>query len=99
MARQKGSREAYGEITITHRGRKIKTSVGSRKYESTFGGTSGNRMAHTTGRVPEGYNHRPELIASLFYGTAASWWLVCETNNIFDVFEQLKGGSSLRLPR
>ena len=98
MARQKGSRSGYGEITIRHKGHPINTSVGSLRYESSFGGS---RRAGDFGikRVPEGYNHRPDLIADLFYGTTSLWWIVCETNAIFDVFEQLNAGDSVYLPR
>jgi hypothetical protein len=99
MANRKGQRASYGQVIIEHKGRKIPTSVGSRSYEGMFGG---DRMlavfARTQGNIPDGYNHRPELIANLFLNTPASWWIICERNSIFDVFEQLNSGDTLRIP-
>ena len=98
MARGRGLRSGYGHFTIRHKGHPINTSVGSLQYESSFGG-SRMGVGLTVKRVPEGYNHRPDLIADLFYGTTSLWWIVCETNSIFDVFEQLNSGDPIYLPR
>jgi hypothetical protein len=86
-----------GAISISHKGKNITTSVGSRRYESLYSGANvgaGLRM----GNIATGYAHRPDLIANLFLGTPSQWWVICETNAIFDVFEQLKSGDVIRLP-
>ncbi len=86
-------------IQITHKGRKITTSVGSPIYENSYAGNNPNALdGHTTGSIPPGYEHRPDLIADLFYNTSTSWWKVCEINNIFDVFENLNSGNRIYLP-
>ena len=96
---RKDSRYSYGSITIMHKGKKIKTTVGSRGYEATFAGTHPPALAnHNTGNIPYGYQQRPDLIADLFYNSPTSWWRVCEVNNIFDVFEQLNSGDQIFLP-
>lgn len=92
-------RSSYGEVTIKHRGKLIKTSVGSRGYESIFtGDIAFLDVERSDGNIPAGYVHRPDLIANLFMNTPEAWWLVCEQNSIFDVFEQLNSGDHIRLP-
>ncbi len=97
---KRGMRAGYGQVVINHRGKPIPTSVGSRRYEAVFGGNNG-LLANKgrNGTIPNGYEHRPDLIANLFLNTPGGWWLVCERNAIFDVFEQLNSGDSIRLPR
>jgi len=92
-------RDTYGLIYIQHRGHSIPTTVGSKQYENTFGGLQGDAaLAVRVGNIPAGYDHRPDLISNLWTGTTGLWWLVCEQNNIFDIFEQLKTGDRIYLP-
>lgn len=95
----KGTRKSYGYIEIEHKGVKMRTSVGSASYEDFFAGQSALRnFAYANGNIPVGYEHRPDLIANLFLESPVSWWIICERNAIFDVFEQLKPGDAIRLP-
>ena len=96
MINNENTRAGYGEITIKHRGRNITTSVGSRKYESLF--TDSSDDSYTFGNIPSGYANRPDLISNLFMNSPELWWVVCEQNIIFDVFEQLNSGDSIKLP-
>ena len=91
-------RLSAGNVVINHKGKKIPTSVGSRGYELLYSGLNVGAGLQT-GNVPGGYAHRPDLIANLFMGGPSAWWIICETNAIFDVFEQLKSGDVIRLPR
>jgi len=96
---RKDGRSQYGLVTLTHKGKKLVTTVGSKGYETNFGGTNPPALStHTVGNIPFGYHHRPDLIADLFYNSASAWWRVCEINNIFDVFEQLNSGDQIFLP-
>jgi len=91
-----GSRGSFGQIKVLHKGKSIFTSVGSESYEGTFGPQVASIPVN--GVVPPGYAHRPDLISNLFLGSPSTWWIICETNAIFDVFEQLKSGSPIRVP-
>ena len=96
---KKNSRGTSGEILVEHKGKKIYTSVGSRSYEAVYSGensTAGSGLRN--GNIPDGYAHRPDLIANLFINTPSQWWVVCERNSIFDVFEQLNSGDAIRIP-
>ena len=92
-------RSEAGEIFINHKGHSIPTSVGSKAYEFVFGGDIDLQFfPRTLGTIPNGFQHRPELIADLFLDTPSLWWIICERNAIFDVFEQLKPGSPIYIP-
>lgn len=97
--KRKGNRDSYGYAEIEHKGVRMRTSVGSPTYEDFFGGEASLRnFENANGNIPVGYEHRPDLIANLFMESPMSWWIICERNSIFDVFEQLKAGEAIRLP-
>ena len=99
MKSNKNMRSGYGEVVVNHRGKLIPTSVGSLRYETLFTEYQGSlTKGQSTGNIPAGYAHRPDLIANLFMNTPGAWWIVCEQNSIFDVFEQLNSGDHIRLP-
>tara|TARA_R110002020_G_scaffold16023_2_gene56833 strand:- start:192 stop:500 length:309 start_codon:yes stop_codon:yes gene_type:complete len=99
MAKNHGSRAKAGQILINHKGVKIPTSVGSHMYEREYGGNMELKFfPRTEGKIPFGFNHRPELISNLFLNKPSLWWLVCERNSIFDVFEQLNAGDPIDIP-
>lgn len=93
------NRDTYGYIWVLHKGKTIPTTVGSKNYEGTFGGLQSNfNFPNTIANIPIGYDHRPDLIANLWMGTPDAWWLICERNNIFDIFEQLNSQDRIYLP-
>lgn len=98
MAIIRGRRTKFGEIRIRHKGHSIPTSVGSGLYESIFSGSNNESFVGSDGNIPNGYEHRPDLISNLFLETPTTWWIICERNSIFDVFEQLKPGDAIRIP-
>lgn len=94
------NRLSEGEIKIKHKGKIFHTSVGSRVYESQYSGDNNiQALGFVNGNIPSGYAHRPDLISNLFYNTPTQWWVICERNSIFDVFEQLDSGSVIRIPK
>jgi len=95
MVTTQGSRAQQGQIFINHKGVSIPTSVGSRRYDFRYGEEVDT---FPTGTIPLGFAHRPDLISNLFLDTPDLWWMVCENNSIFDIFEQLNSGDSIKLP-
>jgi len=93
MDTRKGSRGLSGQVVINHKGVEIPTSVGSLSYEGVV-----LRGLVSSGSIPLGYAHRPDLIANLFLDTPNLWWYICEQNSIFDIFEQLNSGDLINLP-
>jgi hypothetical protein len=95
----RGARSGFGEIVISHKGHPITTTVGSITYEDQFGGDfSQVNFVKTDGNIPNGFQHRPDLISNLFFNNPSAWWLICERNAIFDVFEQLNPGDEIKIP-
>ena len=86
-------------IAIRHKGKVIKTSVGSKNYERRFSGLkAATATPHFPGYIPAGYEHRPDLISDIFHNSPHSWWRICELNNIFDTFEHMKAGEKIYIP-
>jgi hypothetical protein len=50
------------------------------------------------GTIPAGYEHRPDLISDLFYGTVTKDWMILMFNNIKDPFQELNVGDEILLP-
>jgi hypothetical protein len=95
----RGDRSKAGQVFINHKGHLIPTSVGSRPYENKYSGEiAASFIPKLFGNIPFGFEHRPELISNLFLGTPNLWWVICERNAIFDVFEQLKAGTAIKIP-
>ena len=93
-------REGRGMITISHKGKVLTTSVGSKGYERLYSGLGANLNHYNkVGKIPVGYDSRPDLITNLFFGSPDSWWLICERNNYFDVFEQINVGDRIIIPK
>lgn len=51
------------------------------------------------GYVPNGFEHRPDLISNVFYGTPKNWWLLCVVNNVIDPFEGFNAGERIAIPK
>jgi hypothetical protein len=85
--------------TIRHKGKIFKTSVGSAAYENLYCGMKAvNSFPLLTGFIPNGYQHRPDLISNVFLSNVSSWWRLCEINSIYDTFEQLNIGDEIYIP-
>lgn len=53
---------------------------------------------YTVGKIPPGYEHRPDLISDLFYGTVTKDWVIVMFNKIKDPFQQLNAGDEILIP-
>ena len=51
------------------------------------------------GFVPPGYEHRPDLISNVFYGSPRNWWLLMLVNGINDPFEGFYVGQRILIPK
>ena len=90
------SRSSGGYIDLYHKGRNVSTTVGSVLYENGIISLGGIPAVEKF--VPAGYDHRPDLIANLFFDGPSSWWLVMELNGLSDPFDSLKLGERIMLP-
>lgn len=83
--------------TVTHRNAKVKTIYNAPAYDKLIGNLE-NAYEYEVGYVPLGYEHRPDLISNVFYGTPAYWWLLMLVNSISDPNEGFKVADRILIP-
>tara|TARA_R110002051_G_scaffold240473_1_gene300954 strand:+ start:757 stop:1059 length:303 start_codon:yes stop_codon:yes gene_type:complete len=54
---------------------------------------------YEVGYVPAGYEHRPDLISNVFYGSPKNWWLLMYVNGINDPFEGFNTNDRILIPQ
>ena len=91
------SRYAYGMQTYIHKGHVTTASVGSQDWDNYLVALS--YLPSQIGNVPPEFEHRPDLISNVWYGSTGLWWLVMVMNNLFDPFEELDRGDPILLPK
>jgi hypothetical protein len=50
------------------------------------------------GKIPAGFEHRPDLISNLFFGTPGYWWYLMLVNGVTDPFEGFNSGDQILIP-
>jgi len=51
------------------------------------------------GFVTAGFEHTPDLLSNVFYGSPDKWWLLMLVNNINDPFEGFKVQDRILIPK
>lgn len=90
--------ESLGSQIVSHRNAKVKTSYNTKGYDKVLGDLE-NAYDYEVGYVPAGYEHRPDLISNVFYGTPAYWWLLMLVNSISDPHEGFKVSDRILIPK
>ena len=54
---------------------------------------------YDVGYIPAGYEHRPDLISNVFYGSPKNWWLLMFVNGITDPFEGFNANQRILIPK
>ena len=83
---------------IQHRGCKISTILNTASFDSILENLE-TYYEYDVGFVPEGYQHRPDLISNVFYGSPKNWWLLMLVNGVTDPFEGFKVGEQILIPK
>tara|TARA_R100000951_G_scaffold74617_2_gene62879 strand:+ start:4733 stop:5035 length:303 start_codon:yes stop_codon:yes gene_type:complete len=86
------------EAIVTHRQVTTKTIVNTSRFDSLLEDLE-ESFEYEIGYVPAGYEHRPDLISNIFYGTPKNWWLLMLVNNIEDPFEGFNVQDRIVIPR
>jgi len=92
------TRYSTGEVKYTHKGKVVNSSVGSNSIDRITK-YSNSIFKYDVGYIPAGFEHRPDRISNLFYGTPSYWWLILLVNNIPDSFEGLGVGDRILIPK
>ena len=88
---------SLGELKVVHRNTTVKTIVNTEGHDQLLQNLS-EEYEYQVGYVPEGYEHRPDLISNVFYGDPSKWWLLMEVNSISDPFEGFKVNDRILIP-
>ncbi len=87
-----------GKNIFSHRGVRVATTLHVPEMDQLLEGLD-TAFEYDIGRVPIGYEHRPELISHIFYGTPALWWLLMVYNGITDPNEGFRIGQKIKIPK
>jgi len=89
---------ALDVVKITHRNATVTTIINSPVFDRILGNLE-DAYEYDVGYVPAGYEHRPDLISNIFYGSPNNWWLLMLVNNITDPFEGFKLHERILIPK
>ena len=89
---------ALDEVKVAHRSITTNTIVNAEKFDTLLGDLE-NAYEYEVGYVPAGYEHRPDLISNVFYGTPKNWWLLMLVNSIDDPFEGFNESDRILIPK
>lgn len=86
----------YNEIF--HRGVITTTILNTPHFDDILANLS-DSYEYEVGYVPEGYEHRPDLISNVFYGSPKNWWLLMLVNGITDPGEGFRVNQKILIPK
>lgn len=100
MTKLKPNNGPYGiEVNeVLHRGAKVTTILNTPSFDNLIRNLD-KAYEYEIGYVPAGFDHRPDLIANVFYGKPNNWWLLMLVNNISDPFEQFSLNQKIFIPK
>jgi len=98
MTNQHRGPYSLDEIRVKHREVVSNTIVNSQKFESLLSNLD-DAYDYDIGYVPAGYEHRPDLISNVFYGSPKNWWLLMLVNGISDPFEGFNENDAILIPK
>lgn len=98
MSTNKLSPYNIGVTEISHKGTTVTSYLNNANFDAFYENID-KTFKYDVGYVPNGFEHRPDLISNVFYNTPAYWWLLMLVNNITDPFESFNAGDRILLPR
>jgi len=84
--------------TVKHRGVLTKTILNTPTFDSLITNLDSS-YEYDVGYIPAGYEHRPDLISNLFYGSPKNWWLLMLVNSVTDPNEGFKQNDKILIPK
>jgi hypothetical protein len=84
--------------SVLHRNAKVTTILNTKKFDNILENLD-TAYTYEVGYVPAGFEHRPDLISNVFYGSPSNWWLLMLVNNISDPFEGFKVQDRILIPK
>lgn len=85
-------------LGVRHRKTLTTTIVNTKSFDSILDNLE-TAYDYEVGFVPPGFEHRPDLISNVFYGTPDKFWLLMLVNNISDPFEGFNVNDRILIPK
>jgi len=85
-------------VSEAFRNTRINTIVNSPTFDSLIANLD-DAYEYEIGYVPAGYEHRPDLISNIFYGSPKNWWFLMLVNGITDPFEGFRVSQRILIPK
>jgi len=98
MAKQDKGPYSLDEVRVQYKNITTNTIVNAEKFDTLLAKLD-TAFEYEVGYIPEGYEHRPDLISNLFYGSPKNWWLQMLVNSVEDPFEGFNVGDSILIPK
>ena len=98
MTNDKRGPYSLDENLVNHRQIVTNTIVNTEGFDALLADLE-DAYEYEVGYVPAGYEHRPDLISNVFYGTPRNWWLLMLVNNINDPFEGFNVNDKILIPK
>jgi len=89
---------AFDVVTARHKETNVTTILNSPVFDKIVSNLE-DAFEYEIGYVPNGYEHRPDLIANVFFGSPKYWWLLMLVNNITDPNEGFKLNERILIPK
>ena len=83
---------------VKHRNAEVTTILNSPVFDSMLVDLDA-QYEYEVGFVPAGYEHRPDLISNVYYGSPNNWWLLMLVNSITDPFEGFNVNERILIPK
>lgn len=83
---------------VLHRGVTTTTILNTPKFDNLLVNL-GDAYEYEIGYIPAGYEHRPDLISNIFYGSPKNWWLLMLVNGISDPGEGFTVNQKIIIPK
>jgi hypothetical protein len=89
---------SLGVNEVSHRNVITTTILNTPQFDSILSNLD-SAYEYEVGYVPNGYEHRPDLISNIFYGTPKNWWLLMLVNSISDPNEGFNLNDKILIPK
>jgi len=83
---------------VNHRNCKVTTTLNTPIFDNMIMNMR-RAFNYEVGYIPDGFQHRPDLIANVFTGSPDNWWLLMLINNMNDPNEKFKRNDRLLIPK
>jgi len=100
MASLGSNRGPYSKdaVRVEHRDAVTTTIFNSKPFDTIIKNLP-DAYDYEVGFVPAGFEHRPDLISNVFYGTPDKFWLLMLVNNVADPAEGFNVNDRILIPR